>query len=207
MTGMEQTASVVATLSAPPPASEPSSSGKERRQSYSSVGSMKKERSPDRHMDVATQHVLLSKEDSDRDASTEFRRPGKIGTFAWPVIAIVILGWWVSSIVLPFSRHRWYVHFFFFFYTHMTVLISCLGSCRPCGHGSSFLSSCSALSLQPSYLVLSRSSGARPLPTLSQTFRTVDVSLFYGLAQWPSRSLPLSALKDQRCGPYSCVKT
>ena len=106
---METTTSLQ--VNAPVPSA---SSNKDRRQSCSSVDSIKKggpRSTGSSPSDGVTQDVLLSKEEDDHAdgpiASTVAPRPGKIGTIALPLMAIVILGWWVSSLVLPATRHRW----------------------------------------------------------------------------------------------------
>lgn len=95
-----------------------SSSGKERRLSCSSVDSLKKGSPADSSRDDgATQKVVLSKEedDDDRDdrdgAAAKPRRPGKTGRVLLPATTILILAWWASSLILPATRHRWYVPF------------------------------------------------------------------------------------------------
>ena len=62
------------------------------------------------------QKVVLSKEEDDDDdcndpdgAAAKPRRPGKIGRVLLPATTIVILAWWASSLILPATRHRWYV--------------------------------------------------------------------------------------------------
>lgn len=63
--------------------------------------------------DVAQQDVLLANANHENDDDEKKLRRKAIMRKARPfilgAIAFVILGWWVSSIVLPSSRHRWIV--------------------------------------------------------------------------------------------------
>ncbi|GJJ13673.1 hypothetical protein Clacol_007929 [Clathrus columnatus] len=42
-----------------------------------------------------------------RDASTEHRRPGKLGNVFLPLFAAVTLAWWVSGLVVKETKHEW----------------------------------------------------------------------------------------------------
>lgn len=55
-----------------------------------------------------TENIVAQEVDENGNlASTEFKRPGRVGRFALPAAAILVLAWWASSIALPYSRHRW----------------------------------------------------------------------------------------------------
>lgn len=116
-------------LAPPPPAPTTRTASSSRRLSCSSVDSFKKGdgpmMSPKGRCDRATQDVLLLDDSdnthhahhtrhhddggSDDAAFTKPRRPGKVGRVLLPALAVLVLAWWVSSLVLPATRHRWYV--------------------------------------------------------------------------------------------------
>jgi len=64
---------------------------------------------------AAQQDVLLANAHHDlEDDQKKLRRKermSKARPFILGGIAVVILGWWISSIVLPATRHRWCVSF------------------------------------------------------------------------------------------------
>jgi concentrative nucleoside transporter, CNT family len=63
--------------------------------------------------DLAQQEVLLANANADREGdenqAAREARYRRFRPFILAALVVVIGGWWISSIVLPATRHRWYV--------------------------------------------------------------------------------------------------
>lgn len=79
---------------------------RERKDSESSHSVSKEKRDVEPHLEEAN---LKLDEESAEERSPSFA--SKYKPFILTALALVILGWWISSTILEKTRHRWYVAF------------------------------------------------------------------------------------------------
>ena len=81
----------------------------ERPASRASSSSVTKEKDPHRDREVLVEPTKAEEDAEENKVS--FTR--KYKPFLLTGLALLILGWWISSTVLRATRHRWRVHFLF----------------------------------------------------------------------------------------------
>jgi len=78
----------------------------ERKHSNSDASSVLKQTNP-----TAEAEKGVPQEDVEETKEHSWTSYERLRPFILVGLALVILGWWISSIVLPATRHRWYVCF------------------------------------------------------------------------------------------------